>query len=311
MPRLHFRYGSMGSSKTANALMVAYNFEEKGQRALLAKPAVDNLRLCLGSGNALYRSDRYVLQRLGMNHLDAMLFSLIPEITRLSERTSYGEHPKIGRLMEASSYLASNFIGLQDEHFYLFCLNHHGKLKERVLLHKGIEDRALFSLNTVTTEMMRADAAAIIVAHNHPLGTPRPSEPDILCTEELLNSCTMLGIPLLDHIIVAGDMVVSLRDNGFIPEPVWLEQDPGSSLLRGWLQDPPPPKEKPARALTPEEAAAAAEKERQAAHRQRLHKMDNARREYRRRIQQAEKAMRVYRRMCMLEALDEEKHPKE
>ena len=42
MARLYFRYGSMGSSKTANALMVAYNYEEKGQRALLAKPGLDN-----------------------------------------------------------------------------------------------------------------------------------------------------------------------------------------------------------------------------------------------------------------------------
>ncbi|MBP3893274.1 MAG: thymidine kinase [Atopobiaceae bacterium] len=42
MAKLFFRYGSMGSSKTANALMVAYNYEEKGQRALLAKPALDD-----------------------------------------------------------------------------------------------------------------------------------------------------------------------------------------------------------------------------------------------------------------------------
>ena len=42
MAKLYFRYGSMGSSKTANALMVAYNYQEKGQRALLAKPALDD-----------------------------------------------------------------------------------------------------------------------------------------------------------------------------------------------------------------------------------------------------------------------------
>lgn len=41
MAKLYFRYGSMGSSKTANALMVAYNFAEKGQHALLVKPNID------------------------------------------------------------------------------------------------------------------------------------------------------------------------------------------------------------------------------------------------------------------------------
>jgi thymidine kinase len=41
MAKLYFRYGAMGSSKTANALMVEYNYRERGKRALLAKSAVD------------------------------------------------------------------------------------------------------------------------------------------------------------------------------------------------------------------------------------------------------------------------------
>ena len=41
MAKLYFRYGAMGSSKTANALMVAFNYNEKGRRALLLKSAID------------------------------------------------------------------------------------------------------------------------------------------------------------------------------------------------------------------------------------------------------------------------------
>ena len=41
MAKLYFRYGAMGSSKTANALMVAYNYKERGKRVLLAKPKLD------------------------------------------------------------------------------------------------------------------------------------------------------------------------------------------------------------------------------------------------------------------------------
>lgn len=41
MAKLFFRYGAMGSSKTANALMVCYNYEERNQKALLVKPAID------------------------------------------------------------------------------------------------------------------------------------------------------------------------------------------------------------------------------------------------------------------------------
>ena len=42
MAKLYFRYGAMGSSKTANALMVGYNYYERGKRALLVKPKLDN-----------------------------------------------------------------------------------------------------------------------------------------------------------------------------------------------------------------------------------------------------------------------------
>ena len=41
MAKLYFRYGAMGSSKTANAIMVQYNYQERGQRALLVKPLID------------------------------------------------------------------------------------------------------------------------------------------------------------------------------------------------------------------------------------------------------------------------------
>ena len=42
MAKLYFRYGAMGSSKTANAIMVQYNYNERGQRALLVKPRLEN-----------------------------------------------------------------------------------------------------------------------------------------------------------------------------------------------------------------------------------------------------------------------------
>ena len=51
MAKLYFRYGAMGSSKTANALMVRYNYEEKGQHAVLLKPRFEKR-----DGESLIRS---------------------------------------------------------------------------------------------------------------------------------------------------------------------------------------------------------------------------------------------------------------
>ena len=57
MAKLYFRYGVMGSSKTANALMVRYNYEERGQEALLVKPTVDQRD-----------GARFVASRAGLSH---------------------------------------------------------------------------------------------------------------------------------------------------------------------------------------------------------------------------------------------------
>jgi len=63
------------------------------------------------------------------------------------------------------------------------------------------------------------NAAAIIIAHNHPSGDPGPTEPDIKCTRGLLRASQFLGIELLDHIII-GDArreksYGSLREMGY------------------------------------------------------------------------------------------------
>ena len=42
MAKLYFRYGAMGSSKTANAIMVQYNYRERNQRVLMVKPQLEN-----------------------------------------------------------------------------------------------------------------------------------------------------------------------------------------------------------------------------------------------------------------------------
>lgn len=62
MAKLYFRYGAMGSSKTANLLMVQYNYKEKGQNAIILKPKIDNRdgNLIVKSRIGLEQSCQYV-----------------------------------------------------------------------------------------------------------------------------------------------------------------------------------------------------------------------------------------------------------
>ena len=52
MAKLYFRYGAMGSSKTANAVMVQYNYRERGQNVLMLKPKIEKLNR---ANNVRYR----------------------------------------------------------------------------------------------------------------------------------------------------------------------------------------------------------------------------------------------------------------
>lgn len=60
----------------------------------------------------------------------------------------------------------------------------------------------------------RHHAAAVILVHNHPAGTPQPSQADCFTTRTLEQVLDMIDIRLLDHFIVAGNRVVSMRENG-------------------------------------------------------------------------------------------------
>ncbi len=62
-------------------------------------------------------------------------------------------------------------------------------------------------------------AKALVLAHNHPSGNPKPSEKDIKSTETIDVFCKMCGITLFDHVIVSGTDSFSFRDEGLIDPP--------------------------------------------------------------------------------------------
>ena len=85
MAKLHFRYGAMGSSKSANILMVRYNYVERGQYAVLLKPRIDN------------RDSEYeVCSRIGLSAPAGYVDDFFKEIsvTWNKENTEYMYHEK-------------------------------------------------------------------------------------------------------------------------------------------------------------------------------------------------------------------------
>ena len=81
MAKLYFRYGAMNSGKSTALLQVAYNYEERGQRVLLAKPAVDT------------KGDSQVVSRLGVTREVDFLITPRDNVRDLFARRARGEDP--------------------------------------------------------------------------------------------------------------------------------------------------------------------------------------------------------------------------
>jgi DNA repair protein RadC len=57
-------------------------------------------------------------------------------------------------------------------------------------------------------------SAKLIICHNHPSGDPTPSKDDVALTARLVQAGELVGVPLVDHIIIAGGRYVSLKEAG-------------------------------------------------------------------------------------------------
>ena len=79
---------------------------------------------------------------------------------------------------------------------------------------RGTLDTVLVTPREVFKAALLANAAAVILCHSHPSGDPTPSQDDLALTRRLAAAGTLLGIDVLDHIIVADEGYVSLRERG-------------------------------------------------------------------------------------------------
>jgi DNA repair protein RadC len=82
--------------------------------------------------------------------------------------------------------------------------------------HDGDEGGALFPLRTIIADAAVHGSAAIVLAHNHPSGDPRPSESDCRSTRRLATATEALDCMVLDHLIFAGTECTSFRKLGLL-----------------------------------------------------------------------------------------------
>lgn len=102
------------------------------------------------------------------------------------------------------------------EHFIAFFLDTRNKEIHREIVSIGTLNYNLVHPREVFNPAVKALAAAIIVAHNHPSGCLEPSDEDISLTKRLTQAGRLLGIEVLDHVIVSGGGWMSFKEKGLL-----------------------------------------------------------------------------------------------
>ena len=104
-------------------------------------------------------------------------------------------------------------IDQEKEHFYVMHLNTKSRVKMVELVSLGSLTASVVHPRETFRRAVLAGSASIIVAHNHPSGEVEPSPEDTKTTKILFEAGRVLGIPLLDHLIVADGSFFSFQEN--------------------------------------------------------------------------------------------------
>ncbi len=136
---------------------------------------------------------------------------------RIAElKTEYGPDSRITSPATAIRFCKEHFGRLaresRQEEFWIVTLTTKNEPIERHQITVGTLRNSLVHPREVFRPAIRDAANCILVLHNHPSGDPTPSDQDLSVTERLEQTAEIVGIPLIDHIVVAGDKAISIQE---------------------------------------------------------------------------------------------------
>lgn len=105
---------------------------------------------------------------------------------------------------------------LPHEEFWVVYLNNSNKVLEKQQLSKGGITGTLVDVRLVLKTALELNAVGLILAHNHPSGTLRPSQSDKQLTQKLKKAAASIDVKILDHIIVTEKAYFSFADDGLL-----------------------------------------------------------------------------------------------
>lgn len=151
----------------------------------------------------------------GISENTATLFKIIPKF--LSKYYNSRSDGKVyDNVKMLKDFFKPHFIGLTHEQFRLACFDSNLRVISNVLIAEGSPDSSPFEMRKIVEEAFKAKSSHVAIAHNHPKGTPMPSESDIAATRYIGTTLKAVNIELIDHIIVGERSAVSMKEMAYI-----------------------------------------------------------------------------------------------
>jgi len=113
-------------------------------------------------------------------------------------------------------YLTARCAGLEHEVFFILFMDAQHRLIHADEMFRGTLAHTTVYPREVIKEALRYNAAAVILAHNHPSGIAEPSHADEALTQSLKATLALVDVRVLDHFVVAGPVVISFSERGLI-----------------------------------------------------------------------------------------------
>jgi len=180
-------------------------------------PVAHGLMRHFGSLSAVLEASPQDLSEVkGVGEVSATLIRLVTELGRRYQLDKVKTERILDTTERVGQYVLPLFHGLTDEAVYLVCLDGSLKATHREKLAQGSVNAINFSIRRAVEIALKRKAVYVVLSHNHPSGLALPNMTDIATTEQFMNALAPLSIRLADHIIVAGDDFVSLRDSGHL-----------------------------------------------------------------------------------------------
>jgi DNA repair protein RadC len=150
----------------------------------------------------------------GMTRIRAAQIKAALDIGRRLVLTNVDNRPQIRSPADVAQLLMIEMGHLDQEHLRVVLLDTKNRVMKIHTVYIGTLNSSTVRVAEVFKEAVRLNAAALIIAHNHPSNQSDPSPEDILITRQFVDAGKLLDCEVLDHLVVCRTNYTSLREKG-------------------------------------------------------------------------------------------------